>query len=264
MQNLGACCWLVHLFDACFQRFGINLTFLVGFSNFEYFRWKCCCAVRNWPNASSWPWTISRGSHALLSCLFQKKYEFTTFFVNSIAKFGNLSFQQQIPLEPMVTDCSFGTKTLLESLRIRIFFGPKLSFQIIQFKKRVALMLIESRTKWAASIQHQSKFKGLMVPTLVMEHIDLSYKLFVCLQLHICTFCCCAYIFLFIIWAASATGWWLWQRGRSIGQVCIYACLPGLKRGSAHKLLLRCVHRNEWEYIECFFWDSCRFPDDVI
>ena len=48
MQNLGACCWLVHLFDACFQRFGINLTFLVGFSNFEYFRWKCCCAVRNW------------------------------------------------------------------------------------------------------------------------------------------------------------------------------------------------------------------------
>ena len=80
MQNLGACCWLVHLFDACFQRFGINLTFLVGFSNFEYFRWKCCCAVRNWPNASSWPWTISRGSHALLSCLFQKKYKFTTFF----------------------------------------------------------------------------------------------------------------------------------------------------------------------------------------
>ena len=106
MQNLGACCWLVHLFDACFQRFGINLTFLVGFSNFEYFRWKCCCTVRNWPNASSWPWTISRGSHALLSCLFQKKYEFTTFFVNSIAKFGNLSFQQQIPLEPMATDCS--------------------------------------------------------------------------------------------------------------------------------------------------------------
>ena len=88
------------------------------------------------------------------------------------------------------------------------FFGPKLSFQTIHLKKRVASMLIESKTKWAASIQHQSKFKGLMVPTSEMEHIDLSYKLFVCLLLHICTFCCCAYIFLFIIWAASATGWW--------------------------------------------------------
>ena len=78
---------------------------------------------------------------------FKKNTNSQLFFVNSIAKFGNLSFQQQIPLELMVTDCSFGTKTLLESLRIRIFFGPKLSFQIIQFKKRVALMLIESRTK---------------------------------------------------------------------------------------------------------------------
>ena len=38
MQNLGDCCWLVHLFDACFQHFGINLTCLVVFSNFEYFR----------------------------------------------------------------------------------------------------------------------------------------------------------------------------------------------------------------------------------
>ena len=55
-------------------------------------------------------------------------------------------------------------------------------------------MLIESKTKRTAvqislpSIQHQSKFNGLIVSTSEMEHLGLSYKLFVRLRLHICTY----------------------------------------------------------------------------
>ena len=140
--------------------------------------------------------------------------------------------KQQIPLEKIASDCSKSARRpFWNHFESGYCFGPKPSFQTIHLKRWVASMLIESQTKWASSIQHQSKFKGLMVLRSEMEHIEKKFYVqrFVIAHLYFCCCAACAYIFLLVItWAASATGWWLWQRGRSVGRFCMYACLPGL------------------------------------
>jgi len=74
-----------------------------------------------------------------------------------------------------------------------IFFGPKPLFQTIHMRKGSRQCSSNQRLKELLrislpSIQHQSKFNGLIVSTSEMEHLGLSYKLFVRLRLHICTY----------------------------------------------------------------------------
>ena len=147
MQNLGACCWLVHLFDACFQRFGINLTFLVGFSNLNTFD----------ENAAA----RSAAGRMLVHGLGQSAEVAMRFSLVCFKKNTNSQLFSSTPLQSLVIyhfSSKFHSNRWLQIAPLArrpfwnhfesgYFFGPKLSFQIIHLKKRVALMLIESRTK---------------------------------------------------------------------------------------------------------------------
>ena len=142
--------------------------------------------------------------------LFQKKIRIHN-------NFSSTQNQQQIPSEQMATDCfKFARRPFWNHFESGYCFGPKPSFWTAHIKKWVASMLIESQTKWLWKWN-----------TSICSTSYLYIQRFVIAHLYFCCCAACAYIFLLvIIWAASATGRWLWQRGRSIGPLCMYACLP--------------------------------------
>lgn len=169
--------------------------------------------------------------------LFQKKIRIHN-------NFSSTQNQQQIPSEQMATDCfkfarrvedPFGITSnqdivLVLSLRFELLISRNGSRRCSSNHRLNELL--------QSSIKANSKGWWFLLwkwNTSICSTSYLYIQRFVIAHLYFCCCAACAYIFLLvIIWAASATGRWLWQRGRSIGPLCMYACLPSS--------LLSCVY----------------------
>ena len=114
--------WCVHLFDACFERFGINLhfwLFLEILNTFDEY-----AAARSATALTLVHGLVQSAEVAMRFFLFvSKKYEFITVFRQLHRKVWQFIISAANSTR---TDgyglLQIGTKTLLESLRIRIFF----------------------------------------------------------------------------------------------------------------------------------------------